>query len=67
MKVTYSRKGKRRTVGIPGTGLFYTETEKYHDKVEDAPPATNGRFLRILFYVMLAVLVFFVVKAMLAH
>ncbi|MGD0884909.1 MAG: DUF4236 domain-containing protein [Thermodesulfovibrionales bacterium] len=66
MKVTYGPKGKRQTVGLPGTGLFYTETEKY-DAAKDVPPGTNGRFLRVLFYVMLAVFVFFIVKVMLAH
>jgi Protein of unknown function (DUF4236) len=67
LKVTVGPKGKRFTAGIPGTGAFYTKTEKCGEKANDMPHATNGRFLRVLFYVLLTVLVFFIVKEMLAH
>jgi hypothetical protein len=35
--VTLDRRGVRKTVGIPGTGVFYTSTKGRHTGVHSAP------------------------------
>jgi hypothetical protein len=35
--VTMGRRGVRKTVGIPGTGIFYTSTSGHHTGVHSAP------------------------------
>jgi Protein of unknown function (DUF4236) len=39
---TMSRRGVRKTVGIPGTGLFYTSTSGHHTGVHSAPRRPSG-------------------------
>lgn len=35
--VTFGRSGIRRTVGLPGTGVFYTSRRGWHSGVHSAP------------------------------
>ncbi len=37
------KRGPRATVGIPGTGLSYTETLKAHEQAVQAPPEARRR------------------------
>ena len=39
--LTLGRSGVRRTVGIPGTGLFYTSRQGWHSGVHSSP-AVHG-------------------------
>ncbi len=40
--VTIGRTGIRRTVGIPGTGIFYTSHAGYHSGIHSAPHLATG-------------------------
>lgn len=35
--VTFGRRGVRRTLGVPGTGMFYTSQRGWHSGVHSAP------------------------------
>ena len=59
--LTFGRKGTRATVGLPGTGISYTQTTPAHqhqdagDQDAGAPPArASGRWLLVLL-VLLAI------------
>jgi len=58
LKLTVGPKGIRKTAGIPGTGLYYTEHEKYQDTGQ--PQQSSGGLLKAFLYLILAVIVFFV-------
>ena len=54
--LTFGRKGTRATVGLPGTGISYTQTTPAHEHQDaGAPPArASGRWLVVLL-VLLAI------------
>ena len=41
--VTFGRRGVTRTVGIPGTGVFYTSRSSHHTGVHTAPSPQHQR------------------------
>jgi len=41
--VTVGRRGIRKTVGIPGTGIFYTSSSGYHPGVHSVAPGSGVR------------------------
>jgi len=54
--LTFGRKGTRTTVGLPGTGISYTQTTPAHEHQDvGAPPGrASGRWLVVLL-VLLAI------------
>jgi hypothetical protein len=41
--VTFGRKGVRRTVGVPGTGVYWTSFDGYHSGVRNGLGQDGGR------------------------
>ncbi len=64
--VTFGRTGIRKTVGIPGTGIYYTSQQGYHSGVHSAhveqpiSAEQQARAHRIADLIVLAALLFIV-------
>jgi hypothetical protein len=64
--LTFGRRGVTRTVGIPGTGIYYTSRSGYHSGVHSAhvetpvDPQTQARADTIATLGMLAIVAFII-------
>ncbi len=55
--VTVGRRGVTRTVGIPGSGIYYTSRSGHHTGVHHEPGRDGGRGGLLLPLVLLAIAV----------
>jgi hypothetical protein len=56
--VTFSEKGKRTSVGLPGTGASYTEFTPYHDRRATNQRAWDGSTVRVVLTLVALVAMF---------